>query len=138
MDFLPGDPVSVYNCPNITAFNAAVSDYSTDYWPNGIGIKAIASSNVVGSPSVAIPLTTTANATDSSGYCTIISVPGAPQNTYWVHNTIPVSYTHLKFPATSMTLDFRPTKNSPVVDAGQNLGAVSYTHLHRVSMLRQR
>jgi hypothetical protein len=26
------------------------------------------------------------------------------------------------FPATSMTLDFRPTKNSPVVDAGQNLG----------------
>jgi hypothetical protein len=25
-------------------------------------------------------------------------------------------------PATSMTLDFRPTKNSPVVDAGQNLG----------------
>jgi hypothetical protein len=27
------------------------------------------------------------------------------------------------FPATSMTLDFRPTKNSPVVDAGENLGA---------------
>jgi hypothetical protein len=26
-------------------------------------------------------------------------------------------------PATSMALDFRPTKNSPVVDAGQNLGA---------------
>ena len=26
------------------------------------------------------------------------------------------------FPATSMALDFRPTKNSPVVDAGQNLG----------------
>jgi hypothetical protein len=26
-------------------------------------------------------------------------------------------------PATSITLDFRPTKNSPVVDAGQNLGA---------------
>jgi len=25
-------------------------------------------------------------------------------------------------PAASMTLDFRPTKNSPVVDAGQNLG----------------
>jgi hypothetical protein len=30
---------------------------------------------------------------------------------------------YYKFPATSMTLDFRPTKNSPVVDAGQNLGA---------------
>jgi hypothetical protein len=27
------------------------------------------------------------------------------------------------FPATSMTLDFRPTKSSPVVDAGQNLGS---------------
>jgi hypothetical protein len=27
------------------------------------------------------------------------------------------------FPATSTTLDFRPTNNSPVVDAGQNLGA---------------
>jgi hypothetical protein len=27
------------------------------------------------------------------------------------------------FPATGMRLDFRPTKNSPVVDAGQNLGA---------------
>ena len=27
------------------------------------------------------------------------------------------------FPATSMALDFRPTKNSPVVNAGQNLGA---------------
>ena len=26
-------------------------------------------------------------------------------------------------PATSMTLDFRPTKNSPVVDVGENLGA---------------
>ncbi|MFZ0817878.1 MAG: hypothetical protein WAM78_20305 [Candidatus Sulfotelmatobacter sp.] len=26
------------------------------------------------------------------------------------------------FPATSMTLDFRPTNNSPVVDAGENLG----------------
>ncbi len=29
---------------------------------------------------------------------------------------------YYKFPATSMTLDFRPTENSPVVDAGQNLG----------------
>jgi hypothetical protein len=29
---------------------------------------------------------------------------------------------YYKFPATSMDLDFRPTKNSPVVDAGQNLG----------------
>lgn|GEM_PF-1654343 len=27
------------------------------------------------------------------------------------------------FPATSMRLDFRPTKSSPVVDAGQNLGS---------------
>ena len=30
---------------------------------------------------------------------------------------------YYKIPATSMTLDFRPTKNSPVVDAGQNLGS---------------
>jgi hypothetical protein len=30
---------------------------------------------------------------------------------------------YYKLPATSMTLDFRPTKNSPVVNAGQNLGA---------------
>ena len=29
---------------------------------------------------------------------------------------------YYKSPATSMALDFRPTKNSPVVDAGQNLG----------------
>jgi hypothetical protein len=29
---------------------------------------------------------------------------------------------YYKSPATNMTLDFRPTKNSPVVDAGQNLG----------------
>ena len=29
---------------------------------------------------------------------------------------------YYKQPATSMALDFRPTKNSPVVDAGQNLG----------------
>jgi hypothetical protein len=29
---------------------------------------------------------------------------------------------YYKRPATSMTLDFRPTKNSPVVDAGENLG----------------
>jgi hypothetical protein len=29
---------------------------------------------------------------------------------------------YYKLPATSMVLDFRPTKNSPVVDAGQNLG----------------
>src|SRR5579863_8866525 len=31
--------------------------------------------------------------------------------------------TYYKSPATSMTLDFRPTEDSPVVDAGQNLGA---------------
>jgi hypothetical protein len=30
---------------------------------------------------------------------------------------------YYKLPATSMMLDFRPTKNSPVVNAGQNLGA---------------
>jgi hypothetical protein len=30
---------------------------------------------------------------------------------------------YYSFPATSTTLDFRPTKNSPVVDAGENLGA---------------
>ncbi|MFZ1005297.1 MAG: hypothetical protein WAN65_00565 [Candidatus Sulfotelmatobacter sp.] len=30
---------------------------------------------------------------------------------------------YYKLPATSMTLDFRPTKGSPVVDAGRNLGA---------------
>ena len=29
---------------------------------------------------------------------------------------------YYKFPATSMALDFRPTVNSPVVDAGENLG----------------
>lgn len=29
---------------------------------------------------------------------------------------------YYKIPATSMTLDFRPTENSPVVDAGENLG----------------
>lgn len=29
---------------------------------------------------------------------------------------------YYKIPATSMTLDFRPTENSPVVDAGANLG----------------
>ena len=29
---------------------------------------------------------------------------------------------YYKFPATSMTLDFRPTVDSPVVDAGENLG----------------
>jgi hypothetical protein len=37
------------------------------------------------------------------------------------------------FPATSMTLDFRPTKNSPVVDAGQNLGAAYALDLNGVS-----
>jgi len=30
---------------------------------------------------------------------------------------------YYKIPATSMTLDFRPTESSPVVDAGENLGA---------------
>ncbi|HWY20898.1 MAG TPA: hypothetical protein VNX26_06720 [Candidatus Acidoferrum sp.] len=45
----------------------------------------------------------------------------------WLHggtqeNGTDGSY-YYKVPATSMTLDFRATKNSPVVDAGQNLGA---------------
>jgi hypothetical protein len=37
------------------------------------------------------------------------------------------------FPATSMTLDFRPTKNSPVVDAGQNLGSAYELDLNGVN-----
>jgi parallel beta-helix repeat protein len=37
------------------------------------------------------------------------------------------------FPATSTTLDFRPTKNSPVVDAGQNLGSAYALDLNGVN-----
>jgi len=37
------------------------------------------------------------------------------------------------FPATSMTLDFRPTKNSPVVDAGQDLGSAYALDLNGVN-----
>jgi hypothetical protein len=48
-------------------------------------------------------------------------VTGADGNDYYV------------FPATSMTLDFRPTKNSPVVDAGQNLGTAYALDLNGVN-----
>ncbi len=45
----------------------------------------------------------------------------------WLHGGTQESGTdgsyYYKLPATSMTLDFRPTRNSPVVDAGENLGA---------------
>jgi hypothetical protein len=40
-----------------------------------------------------------------------VQVTGADGNDYY------------KFPANSTALDFRPTKNSPIVDAGQDLGA---------------
>jgi hypothetical protein len=40
---------------------------------------------------------------------------------------------YYKLPATSMMLDFRPTKNSPVVDAGQNLGAAYALDLNGVN-----
>jgi hypothetical protein len=40
---------------------------------------------------------------------------------------------YYKRPATSMTLDFRPTKNSPVVDAGENLGAAYELDLNGVN-----
>lgn len=40
---------------------------------------------------------------------------------------------YYKSPATSMTLDFRPTKNSPVVDAGQNLGAAYQIDINGVN-----
>src|SRR5258708_6143273 len=40
---------------------------------------------------------------------------------------------YYKLPATSMALDFRPTKNSPVVDAGQNLGTAYALDINGVS-----
>jgi hypothetical protein len=40
---------------------------------------------------------------------------------------------YYKLPATSMMLDFRPTKNSPVVDAGQNLGTAYALDLNGVN-----
>jgi hypothetical protein len=40
---------------------------------------------------------------------------------------------YYKLPATSMALDFRPTKNSPVVDAGENLGTVYAVDINGVN-----
>jgi hypothetical protein len=40
---------------------------------------------------------------------------------------------YYKIPATSMALDFRPTKTSPVVDAGQNLGTAYVLDINGVN-----
>ncbi len=47
---------------------------------------------------------------------------------------------YYKFPAISMALDFRPTRNSPVVDAGQNLGTAYELDINGVNQntLRER
>jgi len=90
MDFSVGDPIGIYNCPNVTAFNLPLTNYTAGsfYWPNILGPKASDVSNVVGSPSVTFPVVTTANATDNSGYCTVITTQGGPLNFYATHNTV--------------------------------------------------
>lgn len=89
MDFSIGDPIPVYNCPNVTAFNLPLTNYTTGsfYWPNILGPKASAVNNTIGSTSVTFPVVATANASDTSGYCTVITTQGGPQNFYAIHNT---------------------------------------------------
>jgi hypothetical protein len=90
MDFLAGDPIPMSNCRNNAVFNLPLTNYTTGsyYWPNILGPRASAVSNVVGSPSVTFPMITTANATDNGGYCTAITTQGGPENFYALHNTV--------------------------------------------------
>lgn len=90
MDFLAGDPIPVYNCPNVAGFNLPLTNYTTGsfFWPNILGPKATAVSNTVGSPSVTFPMVATPSVSDSSGYCTVVTTQGGPVNFSVTHNTV--------------------------------------------------
>jgi len=88
-DISAGDPVGIFNCQSVSGFNMATTNYSSPgsfYWPNTLGPKAAVGTNP-NSLTVTYPWTTTANATDTSGYCTLIA-QGGPQGVEWVHNTV--------------------------------------------------
>jgi hypothetical protein len=91
MDVSAGDPISITNCQSVPNFNVPTTNYGTTaapiYWPSGLGPRAVAGTNP-SSLSVTFPWTATPNALDSSGYCTITTVEGAPQNLSFVHNTV--------------------------------------------------
>ncbi len=90
-----GDPVAIDNCVN-TAFNTVGTTLhsSVTYVPSGIGPGASGPSTpwsgtfTAGNVTVTAPLAGAAGATESSGYCKLTTIQGAPFNLIWNHNTV--------------------------------------------------
>lgn len=97
-----GDPVAITNCVN-TAFNTVGTTLhsSVTYVPSGIGPPASYPSTpwngtfATGNVTVTAPLVGTAGATETSHYCKLTTLEGAPFNLIWNHNTIVSSSTYV-------------------------------------------
>lgn len=86
-DMVIGQPVSVYGCTGVTAFNTPAN-------PDGFALPSTA----LGSPAlpgtitngltVVYAVATTPNAVDSTGNCTISNQQGYPLFFVWQHNTV--------------------------------------------------
>jgi hypothetical protein len=90
LDILPGDPVGVYQCSNVTSFNQPTTSYSSGYLPSGIGPGASAGVNPASlTTTYAWPTSTTpAGSSDAAGYCKLTNMQGFPQGWVWDHNTV--------------------------------------------------
>ena len=99
-DISAGDPVAITNCVN-TAFNTVGTTLHANvtYVPSGIGPPASYPSTpwngtfATGNVTVTAPMVGTAGATETSHYCKLTTIQGAPFNLIWNHNTIVSSST---------------------------------------------
>jgi len=86
LDILPGDPVAVWGCTAVTAFNVPTANFSGNTWPSGVGPFAVAGTNP-NSLTVTYPWVATPNAVDASGNCFLSIGQGGGRNTLYTHNT---------------------------------------------------
>ncbi len=94
LDINAGDPVAITMCNSTTGLNTVTTaNYSGKILPNEVGpLASLGSSSWTGTPTTAnltvtYPFTFTANASDTSGYCTITNVQGGPTKFLFQHNT---------------------------------------------------
>lgn len=119
LDILAGDPAAVTMCPTSALNNVTTATYGSLVRPSERAPLASAGSAPWnGTPTsanltVSYPWATTANLSDSSGYCTITSVQGGPANFSFDHNTVVTDATY------SLT-----SNNGPTAGGNYQVGAL--------------
>ena len=97
LDFLPGQPLYVFGCQSVSAFNVATNTFTGGTFPAALGPTA-ASTTTPNSLTVSFawPLTgtITPGTSDSGGYCTISNFQGGPQQFQMKHLTWDTTSAH--------------------------------------------